>query len=66
MQESPKKSMKEIKRDLPPLVREELDDFEKKIRDYQAGMIGDIKFQKIRLQMGTYAQRQDGVQMQRI
>jgi len=66
MQESSKKSIKEIKRDLPQLVRDELDDFEKKIRDYQAGMIGDIKIQKIRLQMGTYAQRQDGVQMQRI
>ena len=27
---------------------------------------GEIKMQKIRLQLGTYAQRQDGVQMQRI
>lgn len=58
--------MKEIIRDLPATVREELDHLEKKIREYQAGLIGDIKFQKIRLQMGTYAQRQDGVQMQRI
>jgi sulfite reductase (ferredoxin) len=66
MQESRKKTIKEIIRDLPPLVREELDYLEKKIREYQAGMIGEIKFQKIRLQMGTYAQRQNGVQMQRI
>ncbi|MBI4228625.1 MAG: nitrite/sulfite reductase [Deltaproteobacteria bacterium] len=66
MQESTKKTIKEIIRDLPQLIREELDYLEKKIRDYQAGLIGEIKFQKIRLQMGTYAQRQNGVQMQRI
>ena len=66
MQESTKKTIKEIIRDLPQLVREELDYLEKKIREYRAGMIGEIKFQKIRLQMGTYAQRQNGVQMQRI
>jgi sulfite reductase (ferredoxin) len=66
MQESTKKTIKEIIRDLPSLIREELDYLEKKIHEYQAGMIGEIKFQKIRLQMGTYAQRQDGVQMQRI
>lgn len=66
MQESTKKTIKETIRDLPPLIREELDSLEKKIREYQAGMLGEIKFQKIRLQMGTYAQRQNGVQMQRI
>ncbi len=60
------KSMKQIKRDLPPDVREELRLYESQIQDYLAGLIGEIKFQKIRLQLGTYAQRQEGVQMQRI
>ncbi|MEQ9618611.1 MAG: nitrite/sulfite reductase [Deltaproteobacteria bacterium] len=60
------KSMKEIKEGLPEEVREELDLYERQIQDYLAGLTGDIKFQKIRLQLGTYAQRQDGVQMQRI
>lgn len=60
------KSMQEIIDGLPQEVREELDLFERQIKDYQDGMTGEIKFQKIRLQMGVYAQRQDGVQMQRI
>ncbi len=60
------KSMKEIKAGLPQVVREELDLFESQIQDYISGLTGDIKFQKIRLQLGTYAQRQEGVQMQRI
>jgi len=60
------KSMREIKEGLPEEVREELDLYENQIQDYLAGLTGDIKFQKIRLQLGTYAQRQDGVQMQRI
>ncbi len=51
---------------LPAVVREELDEYEQKIRDYRSGRIGDIKMQKYRLQLGTYAQRQPGVQMQRI
>jgi len=60
------KSMREIKEGLPEEVREELDLYESQIQDYLAGLVGEIKFQKIRLQLGTYAQRQDGVQMQRI
>jgi len=60
------KSMDEIIQDLPAEVRDELDLFERQIKDYLAGKTGEIKFQKIRLQLGTYAQRQDGVQMQRI
>ena len=60
------KSMQEIIAGLPDEVREELDLFERQVEDYMAGMTGEIKFQKIRLQMGVYAQRQDGVQMQRI
>jgi sulfite reductase (ferredoxin) len=58
--------MQEIIAGLPDEVREELDLFERQVEDYLAGMTGEIKFQKIRLQMGVYAQRQDGVQMQRI
>ncbi len=61
-----KKSMREIKEGLPKVVREELDDYQGKIEDYLAGLVGEIKFQKFRLQLGTYAQRQEGVQMQRI
>jgi sulfite reductase (ferredoxin) len=60
------KSMREIKEGLPEEVRKELDLYESQIQDYLAGLVGEIKFQKIRLQLGTYAQRQDGVQMQRI
>lgn len=61
-----KKSTREIKAGLPPVVREELDLFDNQIQDYLSGLTGEIKFQKIRLQLGTYAQRQEGVQMQRI
>lgn len=51
---------------IPAYVRTELDKFEEDIAKYRAGKTGEIKFQKIRLQMGTYAQRQPGYQMQRI
>jgi len=61
-----KKSMREIRAGLPTVVREELDLFDSQIQDYLSGLTGEIKFQKIRLQLGTYAQRQEGVQMQRI
>lgn len=61
-----KKSIDEIKSGLPDLVNDELDLYEKQVAKYKAGKIGEIKFQKIRLQLGTYAQRQAGVQMQRI
>ncbi len=47
-------------------VEKELEEYSGWIRKFRAGEIGDIKMQKIRLQLGTYAQRQDGVQMQRI
>ncbi len=60
------KSMQDIIDGLSQEVREELDLFERQIKDYLAGQTGEIKFQKIRLQLGVYAQRQDGVQMQRI
>ena len=60
------KTIDEIKENLPQIVREELDIFEKDVDKFRAGQIGEVKFQKLRLQLGTYAQRQDGVQMQRI
>ncbi|MDG5767856.1 hypothetical protein QA596_10295 [Balneolales bacterium ANBcel1] len=56
----------ELVQHLPAVVREELDEYEQQIKDFRKGQIGDIKMQKIRLQLGTYAQRQPGVQMQRI
>lgn len=51
---------------LPQPIREELDEYQEWIAKYRAREIGEIKMQKIRLQLGTYAQRQEGVQMQRI
>ncbi len=51
---------------LPKAAKEELADYEEWVARFRAGEIGDIKMQKIRLQLGTYAQRQEGVQMQRI
>ncbi len=56
----------ELLQNLPEVVRTELDEYEQQIRDFRRGQIGDVKMQKIRLQLGTYAQRQPGVQMQRI
>ena len=47
-------------------IEQELAEYEEYIKAYRRGEIGEVKMQKIRLQFGTYAQRQDGVQMQRI
>jgi sulfite reductase beta subunit-like hemoprotein len=47
-------------------VREELANYEEQIRKYRAGEVEETKMQKLRLHFGTYAQRQEGVQMQRI
>lgn len=44
----------------------ELDHYAEQIRKYRAGELDEIKMQKWRLHFGTYAQRQEGVQMQRI
>ena len=63
---SSSKSIEEIKKGLSPLVNNEIDEFEEQVKEFRSNKIGDIKFQKIRLQLGVYAQRQDGVQMQRI
>jgi sulfite reductase (ferredoxin) len=51
---------------LPEYVQEELANYEQQIRKYRAGEVDEIKMQKLRLHFGTYAQRQEGVQMQRI
>src|SRR5260370_24264124 len=51
---------------VPGYVIEELSHNERKIRKYRAGEVDETKMQKLRLHFGTYAQRQEGVQMQRI
>lgn len=51
---------------LPDSILEELGKYEEQIRKFRAGEVGETKMQKYRLQFGTYAQRQEGVQMQRI
>src|SRR3989442_9945839 len=51
---------------LPAYVNEELANYEEQIRRYRAGEVDETKMQKLRLHFGTYAQRQEGVQMQRI
>ncbi|MDX2032511.1 MAG: nitrite/sulfite reductase [Blastocatellia bacterium] len=51
---------------LPAFIVEELQQYEKQIKKFRAGEVGETKMQKYRLQFGTYAQRQEGVQMQRI
>jgi sulfite reductase (ferredoxin) len=51
---------------IPDYVEDELDYYEQQIQKYRAGELGETKMQKLRLHFGTYAQRQEGVQMQRI
>jgi sulfite reductase (ferredoxin) len=51
---------------IPDYVRDELADYQEQIRKYRAGELDETKMQKVRLHFGTYAQRQEGVQMQRI
>src|SRR5437588_12130759 len=51
---------------LPSYVRDELAWYEEQIQKYFAGELDETKMQKVRLHFGTYAQRQEGVQMQRI
>jgi sulfite reductase beta subunit-like hemoprotein/uncharacterized protein (UPF0332 family) len=47
-------------------VLEELAHYQRQIEKYRAGEVDETKMQKLRLHFGTYAQRQEGVQMQRI
>lgn len=51
---------------LPTVVVDEVAHYEEQIQKYRAGELGEVKMQKQRLHFGTYAQRQEGVQMQRI
>jgi sulfite reductase beta subunit-like hemoprotein len=51
---------------IPEYVDDELTYFEEQIHKYRSGHVAETKMQKIRLTFGTYAQRQEGVQMQRI
>ena len=51
---------------LPEYVPDELANYEQQIRKYRAGELDETKMQKLRLHFGTYAQRQEGVQMQRL
>jgi sulfite reductase (ferredoxin) len=51
---------------LADFVQDELAHYEEQIKKYRAGEVGETKMQKLRLHYGTYAQRQEGVQMQRI
>ena len=51
---------------IPDDVQEELAYYEEQIKKYRAGEVNETKMQKLRLTFGTYAQRQEGVQMQRI
>src|SRR6266516_2808734 len=51
---------------IPEYVDDELAYFEEQIHKYRSGHVAETKMQKIRLTFGTYAQRQEGVQMQRV
>jgi len=44
---------------IPESIRQELAEYEAHIQEYRRGELGEIKMQKIRLQFGTYAQRQE-------
>ena len=52
--------------EIPQYVEDELSNYEEHIRKYRQGQLDETKMQKLRLHFGTYAQRQEGVQMQRI
>src|SRR5215813_5774378 len=51
---------------IPNYVQDELTWYEEQIAKYRSGELDETKMQKVRLHFGTYAQRQEGVQMQRI
>jgi sulfite reductase (ferredoxin) len=57
---------KQADSELPDSIQRELNEYGEWIKKHRANQIGEVKMQKIRLQLGTYAQRQEGVQMQRI
>jgi sulfite reductase (ferredoxin) len=51
---------------VPSYVHDELTWYAEQIEKYRSGELDETKMQKVRLHFGTYAQRQQGVQMQRI
>jgi sulfite reductase beta subunit-like hemoprotein len=51
---------------IPDVVRQEIDHFAAKVKDYRAGQMPDEQFKPFRLVHGIYGQRQDDVQMMRI
>ncbi len=51
---------------LPAAMREEIDVYETELRRFQAGEVAEKVFTEFRLRHGTYGQRQERVQMQRI
>ncbi len=51
---------------LAPTMREEIDLFETELRRMQSGQMSEKIFTEFRLRHGTYGQRQERVQMQRI
>lgn len=51
---------------LPETMREEIDVFETELHRMQAGQLAEKVFTEFRLRHGTYGQRQERVQMQRI
>jgi len=53
-------------RPIPDAIAAEIAEYEEQIRRYRRGQLDEVKMQKFRLQFGTYAQRQEGVQMVRI
>lgn len=47
-------------------IADEFASYEEQIKKYCRGEMDETRVQKYRLHFGTYAQRQEGVQMQRI
>jgi sulfite reductase (ferredoxin) len=50
---------------LPPEVRQEIEDFAAEVERLQKGEVGEEDFKRFRLQQGIYGQRQEDVQMVR-
>ncbi len=48
---------------LPPEVKQEIEDFAAEVERLERGEVGEEEFKRFRLQQGIYGQRQDNVQM---
>lgn len=51
---------------IPDVVRQEIDHFSTKVKEYRSGQMPDEQFKPFRLVHGIYGQRQEDVQMMRI